>query len=72
MSSVMIKCPTTGRSVSTSIETAAVVFRRLPDVPALMTCPACGQEHIWTTSGAWLAEEAVSAPALVPEKPAAA
>jgi hypothetical protein len=72
MSSVMIKCPATGRSVSTSIETAAVVFRGLPEVPGRMLCPACGQEHVWTMSGAWLAEEAVPAPALAPEKPAAA
>jgi hypothetical protein len=72
MSSVMIKCPATGRSVSTSIETAAVVFRGLPEVPGRMLCPACGQEHVWAMSGAWLAEEAVPAPALAPEKPAAA
>ena len=57
MSSVMIKCPNTGRSVSTAIETEPSVFRRLPKVASRMLCPACGQEHVWVTSSAWLAGE---------------
>ncbi len=71
MSSVMIKCPSTGRTVSTAIETAQSVFETLPEVPARMICPACGKEHVWMTSGAWLAEEINPVPGLVPEKPAA-
>ena len=54
MSSVMIRCPNTGRSVSTAIETEPSVFRRLPKVASRMLCPACGQEHVWMTSSAWL------------------
>ena len=57
MSLVMINCPKTGRPVSTQIETEASVFRRLPKVASRMHCPACGQEHIWMTSSAWLAGE---------------
>ncbi len=57
MSSVMIKCPNTGRSVSTAIETETNVFRQLPKIASRMLCPACGQEHVWTTSSAWLAGE---------------
>jgi len=72
MSSVMIKCPNTGLTVSTAIETASAVFQVLPEVPARMMCPACGKEHIWTTSGAWLAEAATPAPARTSEKPEAA
>ena len=56
MSSVMIRCPKTGRPVSTAIETEPSVFRRLPKVEAHMLCPACGQEHLWQSS-AWLAGE---------------
>jgi hypothetical protein len=41
--------------VTTAIETEASVFRRLPNVAARMTCPACGQEHVWTPDSAWLA-----------------
>jgi len=57
MSSVMIKCPSTGRSVSTAIETEPSVLRLLPKIAARMRCPACGQEHVWMTNSAWLAGE---------------
>jgi len=72
MSSVMIKCPNTGLTVSTAIETSQAVFRVLPEVPARMTCPACGKEHIWTASSAWLAEKVASVPGVAPDKPEAA
>ncbi len=55
MSSVMIRCPVTGRPVSTEIETEPSVFRCLPKVAGRMLCPECGQEHVWATSSAWLA-----------------
>jgi len=57
MSSVMIKCTTTGRPVSTGIEIEPSVFRKLPNLRARMLCPACGQEHGWMTKSAWLAGE---------------
>jgi hypothetical protein len=57
MSSVMIRCPNTGRSVSTAIETEPSVFRLLPKTSARMICPACGQEHVFSTSSAWLSGE---------------
>ncbi len=67
MSSVMIRCPTTGRSVPTGIETEPSVFRRLPGTASRMLCPACGQQHAWTVEVAWLDNE----PGLVPGLPAA-
>jgi hypothetical protein len=63
MGVVMIRCPRTGRAVSTEIETELSVFNRLPVVPARMCCPLCGEEHIWTASEAWLDE-----PALAPQE----
>ena len=54
MSSVMIKCPKTGRVVSTAIEVEPSTFRRLPKIAARMYCAACGEEHIWFTGSAWL------------------
>jgi hypothetical protein len=54
MSTVMIRCPATGQAVSTAIEIEPVVFRNLPKIAALMRCPACGKEHVWMTSSAWL------------------
>jgi endogenous inhibitor of DNA gyrase (YacG/DUF329 family) len=57
MSSVMIRCPITGRPVSTEIEIEPSVFRQLPDMRARMHCPACGRDHDWRVSDAWLAGE---------------
>ena len=71
MSSVMIRCPTTGRAVSTAIETEPSVFKKLPNVAARMRCPACGREHVWAVHSAWLADgprtvDGVVAPAFMP------
>jgi hypothetical protein len=57
MSPIMIRCPKTGRPVSTGIEIEHGDFRRLPNVRARMRCPACGQEHVWRRSAAWLERE---------------
>ena len=64
MGAVMIRCPRTGRAVSTEIDTEPSEFSRLPEVAARMRCPDCGEDHIWTASEAWLGE-----PTLVPKKP---
>ena len=57
MSSVMIRCPITGEPASTEIEVEPSVFRKLPKMSARMQCPVCGQEHVWATGSAWLADE---------------
>jgi hypothetical protein len=57
MSTVMIRCPVTGRAVSTAIETDPATFRKLPAVAGRMRCPACERDHAWTISSAWLAGE---------------
>jgi hypothetical protein len=54
MGVIMIACPSTGRAVSTGIETMEV--DRLPTVIATTVCPACGRVHEWTKHDAWLAE----------------
>ena len=64
MGAVMIRCPRTGRAVSTAIETEPSVFSRLPEVAARMICPLCAEEHVWTAKEAWLEE-----PTLVPVPP---
>ena len=56
MGTVMIRCPKTGRSVSTEIETEVSDFERLPYVEAELHCPHCGQSHTWTRREAWLAD----------------
>lgn len=57
MSLVMIRCPATGRAVSTAIDTEPASFRKLPKVTANMRCPACGQDHEWSVGSAWLSGE---------------
>jgi len=54
MGMLMIKCPSTGRAVSTGIETSGV--EQLPTVIATTVCPACGRVHEWTKDDAWLEE----------------
>ena len=56
MATVMVRCPTTGRAVSTEIETELSIFQKLPEVPSRLQCPLCGQEHVWTAREVWLAE----------------
>ena len=54
MGTVMIRCPRTGRAVSTEIDTELTVFERLPYVASRLRCPACGEVHVWTARDAWL------------------
>jgi hypothetical protein len=61
MGTVMIRCPRTGRAVSTKIDTELTVFERLPYVSSRLRCPACGEVHVWTARDAWLED-----PPLVP------
>jgi endogenous inhibitor of DNA gyrase (YacG/DUF329 family) len=54
MGIITIRCPATGRDVSTGIEMSDV--EQLPGVKAKMVCPACGRVHDWTRDDAWLAD----------------
>jgi len=54
MSLIFIKCPETGRDVSTGIEMDRSTFDNLPNVGAQTKCPACGGFHVWSKAEAWL------------------
>ncbi len=56
MSVIMVKCPNTGRELSTGIETDQAGFDRLPRMLTYSRCPLCRLEHGWWKSEAWLAE----------------
>ena len=56
MSVIMIRCPKTGREISTGIECEGDDFKKLPFVIAQTACPSCGCEHSWSKSDAWLKE----------------
>jgi hypothetical protein len=55
MGVVMITCPNTGRAAPTGIETDALSFASLPDVPTQTKCPVCGSVHVWWKREAWIA-----------------
>jgi hypothetical protein len=54
MGTIMIRCPNTGRAISTGIETDPVTFVHLPDLLSQSKCSLCGAEHVWWTREAWL------------------
>jgi hypothetical protein len=56
MGAIMIKCPTTGQSIATGIETDPNSFRQIPDVLSRSRCPICGLEHDWSKREAWIGE----------------
>jgi hypothetical protein len=64
ISMVMVRCPVTGRELSTGVEMDAATFERLPEIRAQIRCPACGRDHPWSTREAWLGNPAPSAPSL--------
>jgi hypothetical protein len=53
MATLLIKCPHTGKAISTGIEIDPDSFADLPDVLSHV-CPECGLEHAWWTREAWL------------------
>jgi hypothetical protein len=60
----MVRCPATGRELSTGVEMDAATFEQLPEIRAQISCPACGLDHTWSTREAWLGNPAPSAPSL--------
>ena len=54
MPAVMIRCPDTGRPVSTGIEMDSNELARLPEVLSRAFCPLCRRDHAWTVRAAWI------------------
>lgn len=47
MSVLKVRCPETGREVSTGIEIDPESFASLPDKLPVSNCPVCGLDHVW-------------------------
>lgn len=58
---VMVRCPATGRELSTGVAMDAATFKRLPDIRSQIKCPVCGLDHDWSTREAWLGKPPPSA-----------
>ena len=54
MGMVMVKCPQTGRAISTGIETDQERFQRCTVFFARTRCPICCTEHAWFARDAWV------------------
>lgn len=54
VSVVMVRCPATGKGLSTGVEMDSGSFERLPLISAFIWCPLCRTEHNWSSKDAWL------------------
>ena len=57
MATIMIRCPRTGREISTGLETDPAIFRTLPVFFSRAYCPLCRVEHEWFAQDAWVCDE---------------
>jgi hypothetical protein len=60
MSQIMIRCPRTGKGISTGISTDARSFQALPDVASHSYCPDCRSDHVWWKRETWLGQDALN------------
>jgi hypothetical protein len=60
MSDLMIQCPSTGKEISTGIDTDTFSLKLTEDVISSTFCPHCGQAHEWKTHETWLADSGTS------------
>jgi hypothetical protein len=56
MGTVMIRCPETGREVSTGMRADRDSFRATPVFFARSFCPICRTEHEWFAQQAWVCD----------------
>src|SRR6266568_4214568 len=56
MGTLMIKCPETGRAISTGIEADRSSFNRMPVFFGRTLCPICRTQHEWFVKAAWVRE----------------
>jgi hypothetical protein len=56
----MIKCPETGRWISTGIDVDPETYPAIPEALAKTRCQACGQDHWWSKKDALICEFATT------------
>ena len=62
MGIVMVKCPGTGRDISTGIVADRASFNATPVFFARVYCPMCRTEHEWFAREAWVCDSELAAP----------
>jgi len=58
MGVVMIKCPRSGREISTGIKADRATFNATPVFFAVTYCSICRTTHEWFAKDAWVCEPA--------------
>jgi hypothetical protein len=58
MGLIMIRCPRTGREISTGIRMSRREFEQLPVFFARAFCSTCQSEHEWFAKDAWVCDGA--------------
>ncbi len=53
METIMIRCPNTGRGISTGLVMRNGEFSRSPVFFARVLCPLCREHHEWFAADAW-------------------
>jgi hypothetical protein len=71
MGMIMIRCPKTGRAVSTGRVVSAAVFRRSAVFFSRTDCPLCRSTHEWFAKDAWVCDSECGACDCVCERRAA-
>jgi hypothetical protein len=56
MGTLMIRCPDTGRDISTGLVADRRSFAAMPVFFARVLCPLCNTEHEWFAREAWICE----------------
>src|SRR5215813_5722918 len=54
MPDILTRCPLTGNSIKTGLDTETVRFDTLPSIPLPIECPHCERVHFWTPTHAWV------------------
>jgi hypothetical protein len=58
MHEIMITCPETGKAISTGVFSDSKSLALTPFFVSHVQCPACGGQHSWSKSDAWLRDRA--------------
>ena len=56
MGTVMIRCPNTGRAISTGIRADVATFHATPVFFSQVLCPLCQLTHEWFAKDAWICD----------------
>jgi hypothetical protein len=54
---IVIRCPNTGREISTGLEADARTYQQVPVFFSRTYCPICRTHHEWFAKDAWVRDE---------------